>query len=137
MGTGSGYQAAILAELAGQVVTIERIPSLAASAQRALNSLGYSNVTIHVSDEKLGWEDEAPYDGILVAAGAPQIPDRLLDQLIEGGRMVIPVGTHDSQQLYQVIKLKDRNIIHSLGGCRFVPLIGDEAWQEDEYPENT
>lgn len=136
VGTGSGYQAAILAELAEQVITTERIPQLAASAQRALNSLGYSNITIKVSGEKLGWEDEAPYDGIIVAAGAPQIPDQLLRQLAVGGRMVIPVGTNYSQQLYQVRKLASHNSIRTLGGCRFVPLIGDQAWEEGQFPGN-
>jgi protein-L-isoaspartate(D-aspartate) O-methyltransferase len=136
VGTGSGYQAAILAELAEQVITTERIPSLAEKAQRALNSLCYSNIKIYISDERLGWEAEAPFDAIVVAAGAPQVPDQLLEQLVTGGRLVIPVGTRDSQQLYQIKKGKDRNIIRNLGGCRFVPLIGNEAWEEDQFTGN-
>jgi protein-L-isoaspartate(D-aspartate) O-methyltransferase len=130
IGTGSGYQAAILAELASEVITIERIPSLAETAKKALRSLGYTNIKIHLAGEKLGWEAEAPYDRIIVSAGAPQIPTTLLEQLNTGGMMVIPVGSRDVQQLYQITKLKDRNIVKELGGCRFVPLIDSEAWNE-------
>jgi protein-L-isoaspartate(D-aspartate) O-methyltransferase len=131
IGTGSGYQTAILAELAHEVITTERIPDLAASARRVLGSLGYNNIKIHLSGEKLGWEPEAPYDCIIVSAGSPRIPNSLLQQLTVGGRMAIPVGSRSFQELYHVIKLTDKNIINKLGGCRFVPLIGNEAWGEN------
>jgi protein-L-isoaspartate(D-aspartate) O-methyltransferase len=129
IGTGSGYQAAVLAELVRQVITTERIASLAESAGRALRSLGLTNVQIHLTEDSLGWEKEAPYDAIIVTAGSPRIPERLLDQLAVGGHMVIPVGSRELQQLYQITKLKDRNIVRDLGGCRFVPLVGHEAWE--------
>jgi len=132
IGTGSGYQAAILAELAREVVTIERIPELAESARKALGSLGYNNIKIFLSDDKLGWEPEAPYDCIAVSAGAPDIPDSLLKQMTVGGRLVIPVGSRSLQELRQVTLLKDRTIVHSLGECRFVPLIGAEAWEGNQ-----
>jgi protein-L-isoaspartate(D-aspartate) O-methyltransferase len=130
VGTGSGYQAAILAELVREVVTTERIPSLAKSAKATLDCLGYTNIKIHLTGENLGWEADAPYAAIIVTAGAPKVPSELLDQLAVGGRLVIPVGSRDIQELYQIVKLKDRNISRSLGGCRFVPLIGRNAWRE-------
>jgi protein-L-isoaspartate(D-aspartate) O-methyltransferase len=130
VGTGSGYQAAILAELAARVITTERISHLAQSARRILDALGYTNIEVHLAGSRMGWEAEAPYDAIIVTAGAPRIPGRLLEQMLVGGRMVIPVGSRDIQQLYQVTRLKDRNVIKDLGGCRFVPLIGEEAWEE-------
>jgi len=130
IGTGSGYQAAILAELAARVITTERIPALAESAKRILDCLGYTNIHIQVTGEELGWEAEAPYDAIVVTAAAPRVPDRLLKQLKTGGRMVIPVGSREIQTLYQITKLEDHNEINDLGECRFVPLIGKEAWEE-------
>lgn len=130
IGTGSGYQTAILAELAGQVVSVERLPELADSARKLLESLGYTNVEIHIAGETLGWKQSAPYDAILAAAGAPELPDELLSQLTIGGHMVIPVGSRYTQELYKVTKFKDRNAIEDLGGCRFVPLIGKGAWEE-------
>ncbi len=130
VGTGSGYQAAILAELCHEVITTERIPSLAKSAKKTLDCLGYTNVTIHLTGNALGWEPDAPYAGIIVTAGAPRVPRELLEQLAVGGRLVIPVGSREVQQLYQITKLKGRNIHRSLGGCRFVPLIGNNAWKE-------
>lgn len=128
IGTGSGYQAAILAELAREVISTERIPSLAESARNVLACLGYTNVRICPAEDHLGRAADAPYDGIIVTAGAPRVPDALLDQLAIGGRLVIPVGSRDIQELYQITKLKDRKIYHSLGGCHFVPLIGKDAW---------
>jgi protein-L-isoaspartate(D-aspartate) O-methyltransferase len=131
VGTGSGYQAAILAELAGLVVTVERIPALAGAASEVLDRLGYKNIRVRIAEPALGWPLEAPYDAILVTAGAPGIPDKLLSQLKTGGRMVIPVGSRYDQDLYKIIKKKDKNIVHNLGGCRFVSLIGEDAWNEE------
>ncbi len=130
VGTGSGYQAAILAELAKIVITVERMPTLAAVANEVLNKLGYKNIKIHITENMLGWQLEAPYDAIIVTAGAPKIPEILLEQLKIGGRMVIPVGSRYDQDLYKIIKKKNENIVYNLGGCRFVPLIGKEAWSE-------
>jgi protein-L-isoaspartate(D-aspartate) O-methyltransferase len=130
IGTGSGYQTAILAELSRQVVTVERLPALAESARKVLDSLGYKNIETHIAGETLGWKDSAPYDAILVTAGAPDLPEELLAQLAYGGRMVIPVGSRYLQELYKVTKRKDRNVIQQLGGCRFVSLIGKNAWEE-------
>jgi protein-L-isoaspartate(D-aspartate) O-methyltransferase len=130
IGTGSGYQTAILAELCREVISTERISSLADSAKKLLDSLGYTNIKIHPAGKDLGWQSEAPYDGIIVTAGSPHIPESLLNQLAFNGRLVIPVGPRFTQQLYQVLKLEDRNIIRDLGGCRFVPLISEEAWTE-------
>jgi protein-L-isoaspartate(D-aspartate) O-methyltransferase len=129
IGTGSGYQTAILAELANHVVSTERIPQLAENARKLLNDLGYHNITIHITGNRLGWEAEVPYAAILVTAAAPRIPNSLLEQLAIGGRMVIPVGSKDLQQLYRVTRRKDGNKLENLGGCRFVPLIGSDAWE--------
>ena len=129
IGTGSGYQSAILAELAASVITVERVPALAESARRVLDSLGYTNIEIHIAEETLGWQKAAPYDAILVTAGAPGIPDDLIAQLAIGGRMVIPAGSRFVQELYKVKKEKNGNRIQKLGGCRFVALIGKDAWE--------
>ena len=131
LGTGSGYQTAILAELAGQVVTVERLPKLSQAAEGILRSLGYNNISFHVAGNGLGWPDEAPYDAILVTAAAPKVPQSLLDQLKIGGRLVIPVGARFEQSLLQVIKREDGTEVNHLTGCRFVPLIGEDAWEED------
>ena len=131
VGTGSGYQAAILAELARLVITTERLTALAESAKKVLDSLGYTNVEVHLAEETLGWQSEAPYDAIMVTAGAPRVPADLLAQLAMGGRLVIPVGSRYVQELYKVIRRRNRNIVQSLGGCRFVSLIGKEAWEEE------
>jgi protein-L-isoaspartate(D-aspartate) O-methyltransferase len=128
LGTGSGYEAAILAELAQKVVTVECIPELAESAKQVLDKLGYSNIEVHVAGKTLGWPDGAPYDAIIVSAGAPSVPQVLLDQLAWGGRLVIPVGSRWQQDLLKVTKLKKGNRIENLGGCYFVPLIGEGAW---------
>jgi protein-L-isoaspartate(D-aspartate) O-methyltransferase len=129
VGTGSGYQAAVLAELACDVITTERIPALAESARKALNCLGYTRVKIFPAADKLGWEPEAPYDGIVVTAGAPRVPASLLNQLTVGGKLVIPVGERDIQRLLKITKLDTGNRVQDLGSCRFVPLIGAEAWE--------
>lgn len=130
LGTGSGYQTAILAELAEWVISVERVAPLAESARKVLDKLGYKNIEIHLAGETLGWHPEAPYDAIMVTAGAPSIPADLLSQLAASGRMVIPVGSRFTQELCQVIKHQDRNVVHRLGGCRFVSLIGKNAWEE-------
>ncbi len=130
LGTGSGYQAAILAELSKRVITVERIPQLAEAARKLLEKLGYTNVEVYIAEKKLGWVAEAPYDAIIVTAGAPSIPEVLLEQLAIGGRLVIPVGSRWQQELLKVTKLKRGNRIENLGGCRFVPLIGEGAWEE-------
>jgi protein-L-isoaspartate(D-aspartate) O-methyltransferase len=130
VGTGSGYQAAILAELSRQVITVERLPALAETAKHVLDSLGYTNIVIHIAEETLGWKSEAPYEAILVTAGAPHIPNELLAQLAIGGRMVIPVGSRYVQELCKVTRRQDKNVVKNLGGCRFVALIGKDAWEE-------
>jgi len=131
IGTGSGYQTAILAELTRRVISIERLPALADSARKILDSLGYTNIEIHIAGETLGWKQGAPYNAIMVTAGAPELPDELLSQLAYGGHMVIPVGPRYIQELYKVTKRKDKNILEKLGGCRFVSLIGKNAWEEE------
>lgn len=131
VGTGSGYQAAILAELARFVVTTERFPALAERARQVLDSLGYTNLEIHLAEETLGYQHKAPYDAIMVTAAAPQVPADLLAQLAIGGRMVIPVGSRHVQELYKVTRRRRKNIIQNLGGCRFVPLVGKGAWEEE------
>jgi protein-L-isoaspartate(D-aspartate) O-methyltransferase len=134
VGTGSGYQAAILAELASRVVTVERVQTLADSARARLASLGYANVEVLLAGAQLGWPAEAPYDAIIVAAGAPKLPRELIDQLTVGGRLVVPVGSLDSQELMKVTRTQDGFSVRSLGPCRFVPLIGEGAWPQ-ENPE--
>ena len=131
IGTGSGYQAAILAELAQWVVTIERHPQLLEQAKKALDKLGYTNIEVHLSESCLGWPPGAPYDGIIVTAGAPQVTPQLLDQLAQGGRLVIPVGSRYDQDLLKIIKQSHKVVTCNLGGCRFVPLVGEGAWKEE------
>jgi protein-L-isoaspartate(D-aspartate) O-methyltransferase len=131
VGTGSGYQAAILAELARLVITVERLPALAEGAKRVLDSLGYTNIVVHLTEKTLGWPAEAPYDAIMVTAGAPRVPVDLLAQLAIGGRLVIPIGSRYVQELYKVTKRRKKNIVQNLGGCRFVPLIDKNAWEEE------
>ncbi len=130
IGTGSGYQAALLAELAGLVITVERLSPLAKAAKRVLNSLGYSNIEIHLAEETMGWLRGAPYDAIMVTAGAPRVPPDLLAQLAIGGRMIIPTGSRYLQELCKITKHKKKNKVQNLGGCRFVSLIGKNAWEE-------
>ena len=130
LGTGSGYEAAILAELVKHVVTVEIIPELAESAERVLRKLGYSNIEAHIAGKTLGWPEGAPYDAIIVSAGAPSVPQILLDQLSWAGRLVIPVGSRWEQQLTKVTKRRKGNKVESLGGCYFVPLIGEGAWDK-------
>jgi protein-L-isoaspartate(D-aspartate) O-methyltransferase len=130
LGTGSGYEAAILAELAQKVVTVESIPELAESAKQVLDRLGYRNIEVHVAGKTLGWPAGAPYDALVVAAGAPTVPQVLLEQLAWGGRLVIPVGSRWQQDLLKVTRLRKGNRTENLGGCYFVPLIGEGAWEK-------
>ena len=135
IGTGSGYQTALLAELANHVVTVERVPDLAEAAAERFRRLGYKNVEVHVAGPMLGWPEAAPYDAILVTAGSPRVPRHLLDQLGGGGRLVIPVGHRTVQQLLSVTREGDRLRVRRLGQCRFVPLIGLEAWPDGDGQE--
>ena len=134
VGTGSGYQTAILAHLAGQVVSVERHKKLADAARDTLDRLDYINVEVHLAGKTLGWAAGAPYDAILVSAGAPKVPQELLDQLALGGRLVIPVGSRHDQEMIRVTRQRDRDLLERLGGCHFVPLLGEEAWAPEEGP---
>ncbi len=129
IGTGSGYQAAILAELADRVYTIERVPALSKRARRILDLLRYTNIVTRIGDGTLGWREESPFDAIIVTAAAPDAPDPLLKQLAIGGKLVMPIGDEQVQDLMLYIKDgEDRYHEQSYGGCRFVKLIGDYAW---------
>jgi protein-L-isoaspartate(D-aspartate) O-methyltransferase len=130
IGAGSGYQAAVLSLLARQVVTVERNTVLARDARERLAALGYRNVTVHESSAVLGWPQDAPYDAVIVTAAAPRVPQSLLDQLGEEGRIVIPVGSRSQQELIVAQKRGGQVQQRSLGGCRFVPLISPDAWDE-------
>jgi len=130
IGTGSGYQTAILAELAARVYSVERVPSLTGRARKVLDSLGYRNILVKLSDGTLGWEEYAPYDRILVTAGSPSVPDPLLEQLAPGGILVIPVGSNSLQELVRVSKGKDGSLREErLGNCVFVRLVGKHGWE--------
>jgi protein-L-isoaspartate(D-aspartate) O-methyltransferase len=132
LGTGSGYQAAVLAVLAERVCTMERIRPLAMRARKVLDGLGLLNVNIRVGDGTCGWEEEAPFDAILVTAGAPEIPDTLVAQLAVGGRLVLPVGDQFSQTLVRIVKQQDGSCtIEDSIGCRFVKLIGRHGWESE------
>lgn len=130
VGTGSGYQAAILAELAQRVITTERLTALAETARNVLTDLDYTNIEVYVTEESLGWPCQAPYDAIVVTAGAPRVPVDLVNQLAIGGRLVIPVGSRYEQELYKITRGKKKNKLENLGGCRFVSLIGKDAWEK-------
>ncbi|WP_256461282.1 protein-L-isoaspartate(D-aspartate) O-methyltransferase [Desulforhabdus sp. TSK] len=130
IGTGSGYQAAVLAELAERVFTVERIPTLAHRANQILKKLGYKNIVTRVADGTMGWPDEAPFNGIIVTAGAPRIPQPLIDQLAMNGRLVIPMGDHLSQELILVERVREGIRKTNLGGVRFVNLVGKWGWEE-------
>ena len=128
IGTGSGYQAAVLSRLCRRVVTIERVPELAENARSVLEKLGVTNVTFHFGDGSLGCPRESPYDAILVTAAAPEIPQPLYGQLTPGGRLIIPVGNADYQQLQCVVKNDPKPRVEKLCDCRFVKLIGECGW---------
>lgn len=129
VGCGSGYQAAVLSRLAGQVIAIETRATLAASARKRLANLGCANVTVVEGDGSAGWPAGAPYDAILVTAAAPEVPRPLIDQLAEGGRLVIPVGGSKHQELLRIVKRDGKIAEQSLYSCRFVPLLGRFGWQ--------
>jgi protein-L-isoaspartate(D-aspartate) O-methyltransferase len=132
VGTGSGYQAAILAEIVDHVVSLERLPELAETAESTLRQLGYVNVEVVVGDGSKGYAARSPYDGIVVTAGAPEVPAVLTEQLADGGRLVIPVGNSFQQTLTRVTRKDDRQNVERLEGCVFVPLIGEYGWRADE-----
>ena len=131
VGTGSGYQTAILAEMVGRVISVERHQELIDGAKKVLSLLDYKNGEIHLAGEKLGWEEEAPYDAIMVTAGAPSLAPELVAQLRVGGRLVVPVGTPFEQDLILVVKNQEGVATSVLGPCRFVPLIGEGGWNQD------
>jgi len=128
IGTGSGYQSAILAEIGAEIYSVERIPFLAEKAEKVLKELGY-NIRIKIGDGTLGWEEFAPYGRIIVTAGGPEIPATLFSQLAEGGIMVMPVGDVFSQNLMLVKKSGGKIMKENLGGCQFVKLLGAEGWK--------
>jgi len=128
VGTGSGYQAAVLAELAGEVHTIERIPQLAEAARANLAAAGYDAVRVHVGDGTLGLPEEAPFHGIAVAAAAPGLPQTLYDQLVPGGRLVVPVGGRGGQRLEVIVRGPEGPAVVRSVPCRFVPLVGAEGF---------
>ncbi|HWC20408.1 MAG TPA: protein-L-isoaspartate(D-aspartate) O-methyltransferase [Terriglobales bacterium] len=130
LGTGSGYQTALLAEIVRSIVTVERHPELAQAAQQRLRNLGYKNIEVVVGDGTRGYAPRSPYDVILVSAAAPQIPQALVDQLATGGRMVLPVGSRELQDLMLIRKDEDAIRHIRLDGCAFVPLIGEEGFAE-------
>jgi protein-L-isoaspartate(D-aspartate) O-methyltransferase len=130
VGTGSGYQAAILAELAAEVLTIERVPELAERARSTLAEAGYERVAVHVGDGTLGLPEHAPYDGIAVAAAAPAVPEALYAQLAPGGRLVVPVGSRHDQWLEVVVRGEHGPERRRSVPCRFVPLVGSEGFAD-------
>jgi protein-L-isoaspartate(D-aspartate) O-methyltransferase len=135
IGTGSGYQAAILSRLAVVVFSVERIPELAAQARATLAMAGIRNVHVFVGDGSLGLPEHGPYDAIVVTAASPKVPPALIGQLKPGGRLIIPVGDRHEQTLMRVIATDHGSQVERLGGCRFVPLIGQQGWIGGETPE--
>jgi protein-L-isoaspartate(D-aspartate) O-methyltransferase len=130
IGTGSGYQTSVLAELCEQVFTIERIDALTKMARTNLDRLGYTNVVFRTGDGTIGWQDQAPFDGILVTAGSPAVPKYLFEQLAEKGRMVVPIGGMHGQELVMVRKKEGQPVKTRYFGCVFVPLIGKDGWKD-------
>lgn len=128
IGTGSGYQAAVLSRLCQRVYTVERVNSLLALARQVFDKLKYHNIRAQLSDGTLGWPENGPYDAIVVTAGGPKIPEPLLDQLAEGGRMVLPVGGQDGQELHLVEKRDGEVLVTPLFSVRFVDLVGEHGW---------
>ena len=128
VGTGTGYEAAILGEFVGEVWTIERHEELASKARAILDELGYANVHVVHADGSRGLPEHAPFDKIVVAAAAPRVPESLIQQMADGGRMILPVGPRDEQQLQLVRKLGEQTIVSSEELCRFVPLLGEQGW---------
>ena len=132
IGTGSGYQTAVLCELAGEVYTIERVPELSQRASKTLRELGYRNFQERVGDGTLGWPEKGPFDAIMVTASAPEVPESLKRQLAEGGRLVIPVGPQGMQVLMVLTRQGGRTEEEAVCDCVFVRLIGKEGWREDD-----
>jgi protein-L-isoaspartate(D-aspartate) O-methyltransferase len=132
VGTGSGYQTVLLAHLVEQVFTIERIPALYQHAREAIKRAGAGNVSMLLGDGTLGWREYAPYDAILVSAGAPSVPDPLLAQIAERGRMLVPVGTREDQQLVMYSRANGQLERKEIGPVRFVPLVGHHGWENNE-----
>lgn len=130
IGTGCGYQAAVLSLLAREVHTVEFLPTLAGSAAERLQRLGYVNVHVHTGDGTLGWPESSPYNAILIAAAAPAVPEPLLHQLAEGGRLIAPVGEEDKQELQLITKHEGKMQFKQGGPCRFVPLMGKHGWRK-------
>ena len=129
IGTGSGYQTAVLAELAAKVYSVERVRALYDRARRILEQLRYYNVAIKLGDGSLGWDEQAPYDAIIVTAAAPEVPEPLTRQLADGGKLVIPVGDRYNQELKRYTRRGEELEEEDLGACRFVPLLGQHAWK--------
>ena len=134
VGTGSGYQTAILAELALEVFSVERIPELMLVAEERLSKLGYLNVHLSTVNGSLGWPEHAPYDAIIVTAAAPEVPQPLLDQLADRGRMLVPIGPASHQMLYRVSKQHHVVSSEAVAGCVFVPLLGQHGWSRESGP---
>ncbi|MDH3809934.1 MAG: protein-L-isoaspartate(D-aspartate) O-methyltransferase [Desulfuromonadales bacterium] len=133
VGTGSGYQAAVLALLADRVYSLERIPSLARRARKVLDDNGFSKVNIRLADGTVGWQGMGPFDGIIVTAGAPKVPQEYQDQLSLGGRLIIPVGDRESQILMRITRVGEAEYKEEkMLGCRFVPLIGNQGWKQEK-----
>ncbi len=134
IGTGSGYQAAVLAQIVHRVYSVERIVSLARRARKVLDSIGCRSVHIKVTDGTFGWEDQAPFDGIVVTAGGPAVPEKYLQQLAVGGRLIVPVGQLGNQVLKRITRVGEKKFEQEdLVDCRFVPLVGKHGWQEGGY----
>jgi protein-L-isoaspartate(D-aspartate) O-methyltransferase len=131
IGTGSGFQTAVLALLADRVYSVERIRELSTRARDVLDGMRLSNVALLVGDGTIGWSRYAPYDAILVAAGGPEIPQPLMDQMADGGRMLVPVGTREAQRLVLVRRLGDQFYSEDVLGCTFVPLLGRFGWADE------
>jgi protein-L-isoaspartate(D-aspartate) O-methyltransferase len=133
IGTGSGYQTAVLSPLVSRVYTIERIASLASRARRVFDQLRLTNINLKVGDGTIGWKDQAPFDGILVTAGGPEVPLEFLEQLAVGAPLIVPVGPRDQQKLLRLIRTADGKFTREeLMDCRFVPLIGEKGWLNDD-----
>jgi len=132
IGTGSGYQAAVLQEISSHIYSIERINSLAENAKALLGSLGYSDIKIKVGDGTSGWKEEAPFDAIIVTSGSPSVPETLMSQLSDGGRMIIPVGSMSHQHIIKITRTEGTFNKEELLSCVFVPLIGEHGWRESE-----
>ena len=130
IGTGSGYQAAILAQIVYRVYTIERRRSLYIQTRSLFDKLNYHNIVTKYADGTKGWQEESPFDAIVVTAGAPEVPQVLINQLAEGGRLVVPVGNQHTQELIKICRTKDKIQQTNLGGCRFVKLVGEYGWKD-------